>query len=211
MLNGQMPSAAYQNLDHRMRDIEQLMQAHAMLTQFRRAKRAAELAGGNLAQISTVIDNLVTPPGRGRRAEVGAVNRAAIVLLSAHLQGYIEDLYEESAQTLLGTVVDDVQVLVKQASEGFWNPHAYRIERLFSSLGMPRILNDVRWRKATNQSVRRRLTEYVEVRNRIAHGSQEAVSKAKVLEFREFVKIFAKKFDRKVGSEIQAQTNAPPW
>jgi hypothetical protein len=52
-----MPSKAYENLDHRMKDIEQLIQAHTALTQFKRARKAAEKAGGGLAKISEVVDN----------------------------------------------------------------------------------------------------------------------------------------------------------
>ena len=40
-----------------MKDIEQLMQAHTALTQFKRARQAAEQAGGGLNQIAKVVDN----------------------------------------------------------------------------------------------------------------------------------------------------------
>ena len=206
-----MPSEAYQNLDSRLKDLEQLMQAHTALTQFRRARIATEQAGGNLAKISTVVDRLVTLPGRGRRAEVGALNRAGIVLLSAHLQGYIEDVYEEAARRLLRNAVKSVEALVYEARGRFSNPHADVIERLFSSIGLPKILDNVSWQRASNQSIRRRLTGYVQIRNRIAHGSQEPVSKAKVGEFRKFVEVFAEKFDTKVHDEIERVMGTAPW
>lgn len=97
-----MPSKAYENLGGRMQDVEQLLEAHKAPTQFQRARKAAEEAGGGLAQISEVIDRLVTEPGRGRRTEVDALNRAAMVLLSAHLQGCIEDVYSEAAKVCAG-------------------------------------------------------------------------------------------------------------
>lgn len=206
-----MPSRAYRNLGNRLRDLDQLMQAHTAITQFRRARRAARSAGGSLAQISAVIGRLVSPPGPGRRAQVGALNRAAMVLLSAHLQGYIEELHAEAAQSLLGKVVNDVASLVDRAQQNFSNPRAYRIEQLFRSLGMPNVLNNVGWQRASNRSVRKRLNDYVETRNRIAHGSQERTSKAKVWSFKRFVQLFAEKFDEKVRNEIRTSTGKSPW
>ena len=206
-----MPSKAYENLDHRMKDIEQLIQAHTALTQFKRARKAAEKAGGGLAKISEVVDNLISVPGPGRRSEVDALNRAAMVLLSAHLQGYIEDLFTESARLLLRTNVKDVDALIKQALSGFSNPHDYRIERLFDSMGLSKIANGLSWQKASNQSIRRRLTHYIEVRNGIAHGKQEGVHKREVNQFKQFVELFAKNFDDVVSNNIQRVTGKKPW
>lgn len=206
-----MTSTAYQNLNRRMRDIEQLMQAHSALTQIRRARKVAEQAGGGLRQISQVVDKLVSPPGRGRRAEVDALNRAAMVLLSAHLQGYVEDLYSETAQCLLSNKVKDVEALIRHGRDSFSNPHANKIEQLFCSLGISRITDGISWQKARNRSIRKRLTEYVRIRNRIAHGIQEPVSKAKVEQFKRFASLFAEKFDEKVHDEIKSSIGRSPW
>jgi hypothetical protein len=126
-----------------MKDVEQLIQSHSALTQFRTARNAAQRAGGSLASISTVVARLVKAPGRGRRAEVGAVNRALIVLLCAHLQGYVEDLHSEGAKVLFRTMRIDVDSLVQHAQDHFSNPHADRIEQLFWSPGVQRILQNI--------------------------------------------------------------------
>lgn len=206
-----MASKAYENLGSRMKDIEQLLEAHTALTQFKRAEKAAEAAGGNLAKLSEVIDRLVTKPGPGRRTEVDALNRAAMVLLSAHLQGYIEDLFSEAARVMLDDAVSDVDVLIEQALSGFTNPHAFRIDRLFASLGLPKITDGLSWQKASNQTVKRRLTDYIQIRNSIAHGGQEAITKPKVMGFKRFVEVFARNLDAKVGNEVKQTVGKMPW
>jgi len=206
-----MSSQAYRNLDGRMRDIEQLLEAHKALTQFQRARRAVEEAGGGLLQISEVVDRLVSEPGRGRRTEVDALNRAAIVLLCAHLQGYVEDLFSEAARVLLSSTVKNVEVLIEQGMSSFSNPHAYRIDRLFASIGLPTITNNLSWQRASNESIKRRLTEYIRTRNGIAHGSQDGVTKQKVVKFKRFVEVFARNFDEAVSNEIAAVVGKKPW
>lgn len=206
-----MASEAYGTLDGRMKDIEQLLDAHKALTQFRRARQAAEAASGRLAQISEVIEKLVREPGRGRPTEVDALNRAAMVLLSAHLQGYIEDVYADAARILLEGKVSDIDALIEQAQSHFPNPHAHRIDDLFASIGLPTIMDGLRWRKASNQAIRKRLTEYIRTRNAIAHGTQEPVTKRKVVGFKRFVQLFASNFDEKVANDIQPIIGQEPW
>jgi hypothetical protein len=204
-------SNALAHLQTRMSDIEQLLEAHSALTRFQRARRAARESGGDIAKLSVVIDRLVTEPGRGRRTEVEALNRAAIVLLCAHLQGYVEEIYGECAQSLLDTKVKDVEALMQQAASAFWNPHAHRIDSLFASIGLPGITDGLSWQRCTNRSVKTRLTDYIQLRNSIAHGTLVTVHKAKVTSFKRFVEIFAEKFDEHVGREAAAVIGASPW
>jgi len=206
-----MPSRAHENLGVRMRDIEQLLQAHTALTQFQRARRAAEEAGGELAKVSIVIDRLVSQPGRGRRTEVEAVNRAAIVLLCAHLQGYVREVHSEAAQALLQCKVKDLDVLVERAGSRFGNPHADQIDSLFASIGLPQVMEGLSWQSCSNRSVRTRLSDYIQLRNAIAHGRQLPVHKAKVTSFKRFVEVLASNFDDKLGEEIRAITGTRPW
>jgi len=65
-----MASTAYTALADRLKDLDDLLGAHNAVT-------AAHAA---------------TP---GRRYNVMGLNRGAILLLSAHLEGYVEDLMEE--------------------------------------------------------------------------------------------------------------------
>lgn len=206
-----MPSKARDNLDRRMKDIEQLIKAHAALTQFQRARKKAEDAGGGLEKIAEVVDSLINAPGQGRRTEVEALNRAAIVLLSAHLQGYIEDIYEETAHALLKSSVADIDALVRQGQSGFTNPHAFRIDRLFASIGLPKITDNLSWQRASNKSIKQRLTDYVELRNDIAHGKQSTVYKEKVVRFKRFVEVFARTLEQRIENEVLKVTSHKPW
>lgn len=58
-----MPSEAHRALKDRLRDVDQLMKAH-------------EAVGG---------------PEAGRRNYVEGLNRAAVLMLCAHFEGYVED------------------------------------------------------------------------------------------------------------------------
>jgi hypothetical protein len=60
-----MPSAAFKRLRARLGDVDDLMRGHAAV-------------GGT---------------ERGRRIGVEGINRAAVLMLSAHLEGYVEDLF----------------------------------------------------------------------------------------------------------------------
>lgn len=206
-----MPSKALQNFTLRMRDVDQLLEAHAVLTQSQRARNAARLAGGDLAKIATVIEKLVTRPGPGRPSQVEALNRAAVVLLCAQLQGYVEEVYQESARVLLASKVKDLQALVDQGRSGFSNPHADRIDSLFASIALPPVMQSLSWRNCSNRSVRTRLTNYIRLRNSIAHGGQVSVRKAKVVSFKRFAEVLARNLDDHLANQIQSVTSRKPW
>jgi RiboL-PSP-HEPN len=206
-----MASKAHENLGRRMNDIQQLIEAHTALTQFQRARKAAEEAGGGLKKISVVVDNLVSAPKQGRRTEVDAINRAAMVLLTAHLQGYIEDLYAESAKALLSGSVKDVNALTSRGLSGFSNPHAYRIDGLFASVGLRNSTSGISWQRASNKSIKKRLTMYIQERNAIAHGKKNRVHKAKVIAYKKFVEVFAEHFDDKIARALGTTLGHAPW
>ena len=69
-----MPSNALAALASRLVDVDQLMAAHAAV-------------GGDK---------------RGRRYEVVGLNRAAVLMLSAHFEGYIEDVMREALAAIAG-------------------------------------------------------------------------------------------------------------
>jgi hypothetical protein len=206
-----MPSQALQNLNQRMQDIEQLLQAHTVLTQFQLACRAAQRAGGELNRIAEIIGNLVNRPGRGRRTEVGALNRAAMVLLSAHLQGFVEDLHSEAANIILAGKVANIERVIENAKPRNFNPHADIIEKIFGGIGLYEIIDGISWQKTSNSTVKRRLTAYIQIRNKIAHGAQESVTKVKVNGFKDFVEHFAQNLDEAVAIKIQEYINVRPW
>lgn len=206
-----MTSQALTNLSSRLNDIDQLMEAHKVLTQMQKARKAAGDIGGDIAKISAVINSLVTDPGKGRRKEVDALNRSAFVLLSAHLQGFVEDLHSETANIVLTGKVNDIAKVIDQAKPRSSNPHADIIEKMFSGIGIFEIMEDIAWQKTSNKSVRKRLTDNIVVRNKIAHGAKEKITKQKVTQFRDFVERLAEKLDEKVAQKIEEETGTNPW
>jgi len=127
------------------------------------------------------------------------------------LEGYVEDLHGVAARFLLNGKVNDIESLINQAQNRFRNPTPDAIVQLFNSLGMPNVLDGIAWRRAKNEWVKKRLTELVELRNRIAHGEQENVHKRRVIKTRHFVRSLAGKLDEKVGEEIRRVTSQNPW
>jgi hypothetical protein len=171
-----MPSQSFSNLRSRLKDIDQLLDAHAALTKFKKAEIEAGRIGDkpNLKQIAAVVGKLVSTPGKGKPAEVDAINRAAFVLLSAHFQGFVDDMHKEVAAILLKGKVADIDGIVKLARPGNANPHPSVIEKMFGGLGIFEVTPGIKWQNCTNKSIKDRLTRYIEVRNKIAHGSKVA-------------------------------------
>jgi hypothetical protein len=173
-----MGSNALAALSTRLEDIGQLMAAHAAV-------------GGT---------------NRGRRFYVDALNRASVLLLSGHLEGYLEDLLEEA----LAAVHPGIEA--KPLISRFSNPSIGRINALFAVLGMERPCDHVRWRNASNASVKRNINQLVEERNRIAHGTVGVQAyKDQVTRYRQYVTGFARRFDDLVRQRVAELTGVQPW
>lgn len=173
-----MPSDALTQLTHRLRDLDQLMSAHA--------------AVGGLEP--------------GRRFDVEGLNRAAVLMLSAHFEGYLEDVMAEALAALHPRL--DPQPL----TGGFHNPWPDRIDELFVFIGMDRPSRSISWQRAGNVAVRSNLEKLVRTRNRIAHGTPGVgVRKHEVRSLRKYVEGFAQRFDRQVRNQVRALTGAHPW
>lgn len=233
-----MPSDAFTQLNNRIKDLDQLIQAHGLI-------------GGE---------------ARGRRWKLAALNRAALVLATAHLEGYLEDLFKETMEKLLNArvsatrVPDNVKVLglrrlagpimrtsdrkkqtvallriLKKAKkyghpakkissrdirgvdyeaelQRFSNPKPEFINDLFWYLGIDDILSKIQWRRAPSRKIWRYLKELVGKRNSIAHGTVGInVKKEEVRYCREFLIRFAQKIERVVGEHLRNVTGHAPW
>jgi len=205
-----MPSSALQSLETRLKEIDQLLTAHGALTRLRRAELALQTAPASLQAVGNAINLLVTSPGPGRPAQVEALNKASIALLSAHLQGFVEDLFEEATRKLLNGKVPDIETLVAAATlRG--NPTWDNVSRLFATVGFPSVLDGIRWQKCSTVTVRNRLKGLNELRNRIVHGGTESVGKGQVEQFRAFVQNLAIRLDGKVATAVRTVTGSNPW
>lgn len=173
-----MPSRALAGLTERLTDVDQLMAAHAAV------------GGGQ----------------RGRRHDVEALNRASILLLTSHFEGYLEDLMAEALAALNGSL--DPETLTR----GFHNPWPDRIDDLFAFLGMSRPTKSIRWQKASSNTVRDNLAGLVRTRNQLAHGTTGVtVHKAHVERYRRYVEGFAQRFDTAVRRQVCGLTGSDPW
>ena len=211
-----MPSRAFTDLGERLKEIDVLMEAHEALTRLHRAHQflSGEARSTSITktlnQIAIYLQKLVQDVGRGRPPEVQALSRAAVALLSAHLQGYLVDLHAECARLLFGGKVANVESLITEApSRG--NPTVKNISRLFASLGFEGVLDGIHWRNMSNKSVKARLREINELRNRIVHGAPETVHKVHVTNMLNFVRRFTCQIDNDIRDRMSQLLGGIPW
>lgn len=173
-----MSSQAFEGLKERLKDVDQLMAAHAAI------------AGSK----------------PGRKYEVLGINRAALLMLSAHFEGYLEDVMAEALETINPDL--DPAVLIR----GFHNPWPDRIDELFAFLGLEKPAREISWQKAGNKTVRENLEILVGTRNRVAHGATGVtVYKTDVVRLRKYVLGFAERFDQKVRARVVTLVGLDPW
>lgn len=173
-----MSSLAFEKLHTRLNDVDDLMRGHA-------AVGGAE---------------------RGRRRGVQGINRAAVLMLCAHLEGYVEDLFDEALTAVHAELSSDPLVA------RFHNPWPDQIDSLFAVMGLPTASRGISWQRAGAASVIKNLEDLVRTRNRIAHGTTDVdVSKAMVTRFRKYVEGFAEGLDVKVALHVLSITNQLPW
>lgn len=206
-----MPSNARANLNMRLGDVDQLLNAHTAITKFKNAEAAARSLTGGLAQAANVFNALVTDPGRGKPKEVDALNRAAYVLLTAHFQGFVDDLHKEVGLKIIGTNAASPEDVVKLLGNNRANPHVNVINKMFASLGIYDVMDQISWRNCNNDSVKKRLTGALETRNKVAHGARERISKANVMQLKDFVVLLADALDTQVRTKAQQRLGSSPW
>jgi len=173
-----MPSAALDSLSSRLVDIDQLFAAHAA----------------------------VTGTGPGKRGRVIALNRAGVLLLNAHFEGYLESVFAEALSSF------DPALDAAQLYRQFNNPWPADIDKLFSFFGMKGPAKKPSWRRTSNKMVRSALEAMVARRNQLAHGEVGVkVRKQEVKRWRTYVERFCSHFDDLVRDQITALQGAPPW
>lgn len=205
-----MPSKALQDFENRLEEVKQLMEAHGALTRLRRAEAALQSSGKNLQDIAQVVQHLVSSPGRGRPAEVHTLNSAAIALLSAHLQGFIVDIFKEVSGKILDGKVEDIEVIHATVNTR-GNPNEYNIVRLFKVIGFSDVLDGVSWQRMSNKQLRNKLQKFNQLRNRIVHGASEHVNKWAVENYQSVFTNLAHHMDSVLREKVRALTGRYPW
>jgi hypothetical protein len=182
-----MPCRARKNLRTRLNDVDEIVTAHIVLT------------GGGV--------------GRPSFHKGAALTRAGVVLLTAALEAYVEDLFEESVKLIMPTRSnEEYSELFERTSKRLNVADVYNTNFLFFNLGIPWVLDCIRWQKFSNRSFRKTLNKLVDTRNKIAHGSQPRVRLAALKKWRGFVMKYSEKLEEALSTHITQVTNtAPNW
>jgi hypothetical protein len=171
------PSPVFESLQTRLADVDDLMNAHVSI-------------GGKA----------------GRPRGVEGLNRAAIVMLCAHLEGYVEDLFREALKAVHPKL--DAAPLLNR----FNTPKPANIDALFGAIGLPKASGGISWRGVDEEAVTKSLNKLVETRGRIAHGRGVAVHvpKETVVRFRRYVEGFTREFDQRVWLHVLVTMKGKP-
>jgi len=152
--------------------------------------------------------------GRGAPAiqaghRIGAsINRSCIVMLSALLQAYVEEEFQEAGRRAFPSLTANPAAFDSYWNQmrGWGNPSATNIRNLFLRVGVPDVFNGLSWQGTTATEVTRKLETLNQLRNRIAHGARQltvdgaaySLTLAKVITFRNLSENFAERFSAHV-------------
>ena len=135
-----MPSNSRNELQRRLRDVDEIIDAHRAIT-----------GGGK---------------GKPAQEQGGALTRAGVVLLSAAMEAFVEDLFEEAARLLMpGRTEDEMVSLFKNTSRRLNNADIHKTQMLFFNLGIPWVLENIRWQKFSNNDFKSSVNRLVGARN----------------------------------------------
>ena len=139
-----------------------------------------EKAVERLLEVHTAIAKQAAPPGTSHRWHFDtreALVSAGVVLLVSYLQAYLEAIFKKAAATAYPNLSEaELNEVVNGAIAQFHNPTPSHIDRLFLSVGVPRLTYGVHWSRWPNQRVRKELKRLVDARHHIAHGVRTSSS-----------------------------------
>lgn len=182
-----MPSAARTSLQTRLKDVDEIILGHYVLT------------GGQR--------------GRPARRQGAALTRAGVVLLAAAMEAFVEDLFEESARLMMrGRTQPEFNEFFRNTSERLNVADVHKTNLLYFNLGIHWVLEGIRWQKFSNRSVQSTLNKLVDSRNRIAHGSQPPVRLQTLRKWKGFVVRYSEKIEERLANHIEQMIGTrPPW
>ena len=177
-----MESKARAELSRRLADVDELVEAHGALT----------------------------GTARGRRRKGPAITRAGVVLLTAAMEAFVEELFEEACDKVFAVLADEERkALYKETSRRLNTANVQNTNLLFFNLGVPWILSGVRWQNCSNAYFCERLDRLIETRGRIAHGKQPVVWLGRLRAWKTMVEKYAEVLERKVADHIESTTGKP--
>lgn len=131
-----------------------------------------------------------------------ALNRAVIVMTSAMLQAFCEDVFFELSDAKLG--LDTPQRVAYRRLYAHWgNPSKENIRNQFRRLGAVDVLGGLSWQRCSPDAVLNNLDRLNQLRNQIAHGRavltignhDYPLSLAAARSYRNFVGQFGDRFE----------------
>jgi hypothetical protein len=134
--------------------------------------------------------------------DYGPLNEATVVLLSAYLETFIEELYADAMKELLQEKPQCrgvLEAVISDAHDRFQNPNLQRIKDLFATINIETAVNQL------SPEIKSDLSRFVARRNDIAHGKKGvSVSKEEVQEYFRFVRGCADDLALRVRAAIPA-------
>jgi hypothetical protein len=147
-------------------------------------------------------------------ARVGAaINKSCILMLSALLQGHVEDVFLYFSQRLFSNLRTDENVRRYRATLFRWgNPSSQNITSLFMRLGIIDVFDGLSWQRTRAETIKAKLDQINELRNKIAHGQPlpQSVSLSQVRNLRDFVENFGERFARHVRGKFPSTPRVRP-
>ncbi|MDR6333877.1 hypothetical protein GGQ86_002347 [Xanthobacter flavus] len=152
------------------------------------------------------------PPVLGGHRVGTSINRSCIVMLSALLQSYVEEVFQDAARRVFPQFAahqDGFDAYWRQV-KGWGNPSDSNIKTLFLRLGVVDVFSGLSWQHTDERAIKKNLDTLNQLRNQIAHGASRIVvnqasyslSLAEVTRFRNFSHTFANRFERHVAGFI---------
>jgi hypothetical protein len=112
------------------------------------------------------------PPVDAGYRQGTAVNRSCIVMMSAMLQAFVEDVFVDCSTRVLPQLNSPEAIKIYRDNFRRWgNPHPDNISRLFRRIGVSDVLANLNWQNCENKTMRRKLNDINEIGNQIAHGA----------------------------------------
>lgn len=153
------------------------------------------------------------PPIQGGHRVGASINRSCMVMLSALLQAYVQEVFQDAAKrafpALAANQPDFDQYWNQVKSWG--NPSDANIKKLFLKLGIPNVFAGLSWQRTPTARVVKMLDEINQIRNRIAHGHRHltidgnaySLRLADVITYRNMTSSFAQRFEGHVRTFIR--------
>ncbi len=191
---------SYHAFQSRMEELEQILKARDALATLKYVDESLtnrkELSRDGL--ISEIAQYSRSNPSR--TLDYHAINEATVVLLSAYLEGFIEELHTEAMRQLLDERVKSsgvLEALLEYAQERFGNPILDRIAELFSTCCIENIISTLKIDKGE-------IGRFLKIRNQVAHGEHPPVAGQDVETWVKLVLRFAEELSWVVEGEIIA-------